>query len=536
MPADMIFVNGTVIPIDSAVAASSPVAVAVTGNTITALGPDAEIRLLAGPGTRVVDLVGRSLLPGINDNHTHPMSYGESLGQIDATPDTAPTLAVIQEAFAAAHESNGEGHRGDWLLGRGYDDTRLDIHRHPTRWELDQVTGDRPAFLVRTCGHLAVANSAALRLAGIDRAAVDPTGGQIDRTDEGEPTGVLRERAMALVRTHIPSPTKTEIKDYLRAAGARFLRYGITSVGEASIRTSTEFAAYEELARDGELPMRTFTMMLIDDTLDDLASVGLTTGFGDAWLRIGPAKVFQDGSGGGRTAAMSIDYRNDPGNRGITIYDQAGLDDRFVRAHEAGFQLSAHAIGDHAIDMIVTAYERAHARTPRLGSRPRIEHCGLCTPELLDRLVALGAVAIPQPAFGYYLGDSYIENFTSEQLALAYPARAWIDRGIVAAGSSDVPVVPCDPWINLRAAVTRKTRDGQEMGPEQKVSIEEALVMFTQNGAYCSFEEQLKGSITPGKLADLIVVDRDPRTVAPDELHTIRTEMTVVDGRIVFEA
>ncbi len=468
MPADIVFVNGIVIPIDPEVALGAPEAVAVTGNTITAAGSNEDIRAQAGPGTRVVDLGGRSLLPGINDNHTHPMSYGESLGQIDATPDAAARLADIQDSFAAARRANGIGRRGDWLLGRGYDDTRLDIHRHPTRWDLDQVTGDRPTFLVRTCGHLAVANSAALRLAGIDRTTVDPTGGKIDRNEAGEPTGVLRERAMTLVRQHIPAPTKAEIKDHLRAAGARFLRYGITSVGEASIRTSAEFAAYEELARDGELPMRTFTMMLIDDTLDDLAAVGLTTGFGDAWLRIGPAKVFQDGSGGGRTAAMSTDYRNDPGNRGITIYDQEGLDDRFARAHDAGFQLSAHAIGDRAIDMIVTAYERAHARTPRENTRPRIEHCGLCTPELLDRMVALGAVAIPQPAFGYYLGDSYIENFSSEQLALAYPARAWIDRGIVAAGSSDVPVVPCDPWVNIRAAVTRKTAMARRWGPSKR--------------------------------------------------------------------
>ena len=381
MPADIVFVNGTVIPIDPAVASTMPEAVAITGNRIVAAGTDADIRALAGPRTRVIDLQGRTLLPGINDNHTHPMSYGESLGQIDATSDAAPALADVQRAFASARESNGIGRRGEWLLGRGYDDTRLDVHRHPTRWELDQVTGDQPALLVRTCGHLAVANSAALRLAGIDRSTSDPTGGQIDRDEAGEATGVLRERAIVLVREHIPSPTKAEIKDHLRAAGARFLRYGITSVGEASIRTSTEFAAYEELARDGQLPMRTFTMMLIDDTLDDLASVGLATGFGDEWLRIGPAKVFQDGSGGGRTAAMSIDYRNDPGNRGITIYDQEGLDDRFARAHDAGFQLAAHAIGDRAIDMIVTAYERAHARTPRQNTRPRIEHCGLCTPE-----------------------------------------------------------------------------------------------------------------------------------------------------------
>ena len=341
---------------------------------------------------------------------------------------------------------------------------------------------------------------------------------------------------MGLVRAVIPAVTKDEIKNHLRAAGKRFLADGITSVGEAAIRTSAEFAAYEELARDGELPMRTFTMMLIDDTLDELASLGLRTGFGDDWLRIGPAKVFQDGSGGGRTAAMSVDYRNDPGNRGITIYDQAELDDRFTRAQAAGFQLAAHAIGDHAIAMILTAYERAHAAHPRPDARPRIEHCGMCTPEILDRISALDAVAVPQPAFVHYLGDSYIENFTSEQLALSYPARTWFDRGIVAVGSSDVPVVPCHPWTNIRAAVTRLTRDGQEMGPEQRVTIDEALRMFTGNGAYASFEESRKGAIRPRLLADLIVVDRDPRTVRAEDLHTIRNEMTIIDGRVAYEA
>lgn len=535
MAADIACVNGTVIPVEDGPKGTVPEAVAVSGRFISVVGSTEEVRTEIGPQTRVVDLGGRALLPGINDNHTHPMSYGESLGQIDASPDAAPLLADVQRGFRLAANGDGPGRRGDWLLGRGYDDTRLDVRRHPTRHDLDDITGNRPAFLVRTCGHLGVANTAALALAGIDAATPDPTGGQIDRDEHGIATGLLRERAMGFVRSVIPPASKDEIKDHLRAAGRRFVVDGITSIGEAAIRTSTEFAAYQELAHDRALPMRTFTMMLIDDTLDALASLGLRTGFGDDWLRIGPAKLFQDGSGGGRTAAMTTDYRNDPGNRGITIYDQDGLDERFTRAQAAGFQLAAHAIGDRAIAMILTAYERAQAAHPRANARPRIEHCGLCTPEIIDRMAAMGAVAVPQPAFVHYLGDSYIENFTPEQLALAYPARTWIDRGIVAAGSSDVPVVPCHPWTNIRAAVTRLTRDRQSLGAEQRVSISDAIRMFTLNGAYASFEEHRKGSIGPGKLADLIVVDRDPRTVPAAELDTIRNEMTILDGRIVHE-
>ncbi|MDP9370300.1 MAG: amidohydrolase [Chloroflexota bacterium] len=540
MPADLIFVNGPIITVDDARPEAE--AVAVLGNRIVQVGSDADVRLEAGRATRIVDLGGRPLLPGINDNHTHPMAFGESLSSIDATPGAAPTLAVLQDAFrrAAAKPigSGAIGVAGDgWLQGRGYDDTRLDVHRHPTRYDLDEATGNRPAVLVRTCGHLAVANSVALARAGVTRATSDPVGGQVDRDESGEPTGLLRETAMGLVRSLVPKPTRAQIKTHLRAAGARFLSYGITSVGEAAIRTSEELAAYQELARDGELPMRVFTMMLIDDTLEPLAKLGLQTGFGSDWLRLGPAKLFQDGSGGGRTAAMSVDYRNDPGNRGITIYDQEGLNERFARAHRAGFQLSAHAIGDRAITMILDAYERAFGADPAPARyRARIEHAGMCTSTILDRMERLGIVAVPQPAFVHYLGDSYLENFTTEQLALSYPARAWLDRGIVAAGSSDVPVVPCDPFVNLRAAVTRCTQDGNLMGPDQKVTVEEAIRMFTRNGAYGSFEEQTKGSIAPGMLADFVVLDRDPRRIPPEELHTLHAEMTVIDGKIVHEA
>jgi predicted amidohydrolase YtcJ len=361
MPADLVFLNGTVITVDEA--RPSAEAVAVVGNRIARVGTNEDVRAEIGTATRVVDLAGRALLPGFNDNHTHPISYGLSLGMIDARPAAIPTLAGLQEAFRAVAQTASAARDG-WLLARGYDDSRLDARRHPTRHDLDAATDGRPAFLTRTCGHLGVANSAALTRAGITRDTPDPEGGQIDRDEHGEPTGLLRETAMRLVQERIPRSTRAELKDALRAAGQRFLAYGITSVGEAAIRTSDELAAYQELATAGELPMRVYTMMLIDDTLDALAALGMRTGWGDAWLRIGPAKLFQDGSGGGRTAAMTEEYVNDPGNRGISIYDQAGLNERFGRAHAAGFQLTAHAIGDRAITMILDAYETVLMHAP----------------------------------------------------------------------------------------------------------------------------------------------------------------------------
>jgi predicted amidohydrolase YtcJ len=529
LSADFIFRNGPIISVDQATANAE--AVTVQGSRITRVGTLDEVLAEVGPDTRTIDLGGRALLPGLNDNHTHPISFGQGLSQIDASPGAAPTLLSVQDAFRKRASEQPTG----WLIARGYDDTRLDIHRHPTRYELDEATGDRPAWLVRTCGHLGVANSAALKAAGIAQDTADPIGGQIDREEHGEPIGLLRETAMKLVSSQVAAPTTADMKEYLRAAGKRFNEYGITSVGEAAVSTSHQFSVYQELARCGELPMRTFTMMLIDDTLAELAQLGIQTGFGDAWFRVGPAKVFQDGSGGGRTAAMTTEYRNDPGNKGITIYDQDGLNERFIRANAAGFQMAAHAIGDLAISMILTAYETALTANPRPDARPRIEHCGLCTPEHLRRMKAIGALAIPQPSFIYYLGDSYIENFTEEQLSMAYPGRSWFDEGIVAVGSSDVPVVSCDPFVNMRSAVTRLSQDGQYMGRNQGVTIDEAIQMFTTNGAYASFEESIKGSITEGKLADLTVLSADPRTVEPEQLDTLQAELTMIDGRVVFE-
>ena len=533
MSADLVFLNGTVITIDAAQPAGE--AVAVVGKRIVRVGSNDDVRAEIGPGTRVVDLAGRALLPGFNDNHTHPISYGIGLGLIDVRSAVIPTLAGLQNAFRAA-AANGAAGRDGWLLGRGYDDSRLDVQRHPSRQELDEATGGRPALLTRTCGHLAVANSAALARAGITRETPNPVGGQIDRNGQGEPTGLLRETAIRLVQEQIPRTTRTQMKDALRAAGKRFLAYGITSVGEAAIRTSDELAAYQELAAAGELPVRVYTMMLIDETLEALAGLGMRTGWGDAWLRIGPAKLFQDGSGGGRTAAMTTDYVNDPGNRGITIYDQEGLNQRFARVHAAGFQLAAHAIGDRAITMILDAYEHALSQAPKLDHRFRIEHCGMCTPEIIDRLARLQVVAVPQPNFIYELGDSYIRNFSEEQLALSYPGRTWFDRGIVAVGSSDVPVVDCNVLMNLRSAVTRLTASGQRMGPNQGVTIDEALRMFTLHGAFASFEEREKGSITAGKLADLVILSGDPRAMPAEELPSLSVEMTVVDGRVAYEA
>ncbi|MCC6935260.1 MAG: amidohydrolase, partial [Thermomicrobiales bacterium] len=368
MPADVIFTNGTIYTIDRANPRAE--AMATFRDRILAVGSADDINALKGPETKVIDLGGRVLMPGLNDNHCHPPMYGANLQLVDATAQSVSSIAEIMERFGAAA---ADAAPDTWIRGWGYDDTRVAEMRHPTRQDLDAVVGDRPAYLTRTCGHIGVASSAALRLAGITRDTPNPQGGEIDHDADGEPTGVLRETAQGLVREHIPTPTKDDIKRNLIVAGKKYLSMGITSWADASIRTSDELMAYQELREAGELPMRTYTMMLIDDTLDALSALGIKTGFGDEWLRIGPAKVFQDGSGGGRTAAMSIPYPDEPDNYGIQVYTQAELDDRFMRAAAAGFQCCAHAIGDRAIEMIIDAMEKALKAHPQEDARWRIE-------------------------------------------------------------------------------------------------------------------------------------------------------------------
>ena len=508
-------------------------AVLVTGNIIRAVGSLDDVAAIAGTSAERVDLDGGCLLPSFNDNHTHPIAFGASLSQVDASPRTVSSLEGILDRFRDQHRTTpADG----WLEGRGYDDTRLDVQRHPTRDELDTVTADRPMLLVRTCGHLGVANSAALRLAGIDDSTPNPQGGEIDRDTHGKATGLLRETALKIVQRAIPEPTMEQLRDHITAAGEVFASQGITSAADASITKADQLAAYHALARSGQLPFRVYTMHLIDNMLDSLLSLGVHTGFGNEWVRIGPAKVFQDGSGGGRTAAMFDSYPDQPDNTGITYYSQQELNERFAAAHQAGFQLAAHAIGDRAITMIIDAYEHTLGDDASSDHRARIEHCGMCTPEILSRVRDLKIFTAPQATFVHYLGDSYLRNFTERQLTLAYPLHTFQDMGIPFSMSSDVPVTPCNSMVNLHAAVTRKTQDQDDMAPGQAITIDTALRAYTIGGAYGSFEEHLKGTLEPGKLADMVVLSADPTAVESDQILDITIRRTILNGETVYEA
>ncbi|HET9013973.1 MAG TPA: amidohydrolase, partial [Thermomicrobiaceae bacterium] len=374
-----------------------------------------------------------------------------------------------------------------------------------------------------------------LAIAGIDRGTPDPEGGTIDRDEHGEPTGVVREAALRLAREAIALPGAEQIADALRAAGRRYLSEGVTSVAEAGIARDAELQAYQTLARAGELPVRTYLMMMIDETLEPLARLGLRTGFGDPWLRIGPAKLFLDGSIGGRTARMSQPYEGEDDNLGLWMQNPQVMKDKIKAAHRAGFQCCAHAIGDAAIELLISAYEEALAEWPRPDARHRIEHSSILRPDLIDRIQRIGAIPVPGTTFLWAFRNAYVQNLGMDRIRYAYAMRTFFDRGIVAPASSDAPVDPTNPMIGIQTMVTRRSQEGDEVWPEERVTLEEAVRAYTYNGAYASFEEGLKGTIEPGKLGDLTVLETDLRTVAPESLAGVRVDLTVVEGSVAYD-
>jgi predicted amidohydrolase YtcJ len=527
---DIIFVNGHVITGEFQPSAASGVAMRL--GKVAAVGTDDEVLTWrVGKDVEVVDLHGRTIAPGLNDAHCHPMYVGLSLRTVNAA---SPPNQRIADLVRRVAERAATTPAGEWIMARGYDQARLEDQRHPTRHDLDPVSPDNPVLVVRACGHIAAANSRALALAGIDRNTPDPDGGTIDRDEHGEPTGVVREAAQTKVRNVMPAPTTEQLKEALIDAGSDFLSKGVTSVAEAGIHSDIEMRAYVELRNEGRLPVRTYLMMMIDEMLDPLLDLGITTGFGDEWLRIGPAKFFLDGSIGGRTARMSQPYQGETDNYGLWMDDPEAMKARFVRAHKAGFQCCAHAIGDAAIALLLDAYEQALAEAPRADHRHRIEHCSIIDRDIIERIKRIGAVPIPGTSFLHAFKNAYVQNLGWERIRYAYGMNSFFEHGIVAAASTDAPVVSTSAALGLQTMMTRLSEEGDAVWPEEAVSLEEAVRAYTYNGAYASFEERIKGRLAPGMLGDAVVFETNISQVNPAEVGAVQVDLTVADGRVVY--
>lgn len=511
-------------------------AVATFGGRVLATGSTAGIAGLAGPRTTRIDLAGRLAVPGLNDAHQHMMSVGMGTFEVNLKRDDIRTVDHVLAAIRAKVDEVGPG---NWVFGRGYDHFELDVKRHPLREELDQAAPDNPVYIKRTCGHMGVANSRALELAGIREGVGQPAGGHVE-AQNGRLTGLLQETAQQLVYKAFPAATFEDFVTGIEAGARLNLSYGITSCTDPAVGLREGFKdwqAYLAARRQGRLPVRMYLMPLGGTTgwPDGIIAMDLMTGDGDEWLRVGSMKLFADGSAGGKTAAMSQPYAGDPDNRGIFIYGDEELHGMIADYHARGFQIATHAIGDAAIEQVLSGYERAMGNAVDPQRRHRIEHCGFLTQGQLDRMARTGVLPAPQPIFLYEFGDLYVDALGHGRPEDSYPMRRWQDAGLHPSGSSDGPVSSTNPFRGLYTMVTRRTNRGTVLGADEAVSIEEAIGAYTVNSAYGSFEETIKGTLAPGMLADLAVLDTDLFATEPEAWLAAQADLTVVGGTVAYD-
>jgi predicted amidohydrolase YtcJ len=537
--ADLILVNGKVVTVDPSGSVAQAVAVK-DGRTVKA-GTHDEILLLASESARIINLRGRLLLPGFIDSHEHCIRKGMRGDWVDCT---SPPMTTIDQLVAALAAKASEKEDGEWVVGYGFDETKLTDRRWPTRHDLDKASSRNPIYLGRAGGHNAVANSIALGIAGITKDTPQPPGGNIEKDEAGEPTGRLDEvAAMDMVRDRIPAPTDGEAVEIMVENWPRveeeLLSWGLTTIHEAHIK-APEALAYQKLLKDGRLRLRAGLMLdgmapYMGHATSDLSRQGLRTGFGwgDRLYVIG-VKIGVDGAMGSLTASLTEPYANDPGNYGINRVTQEELTEETVRLHRAGNRACIHAIGDWAIDIALNAIEEAVKSSEWVDHRHRIEHAGYVRPDQMERMARLGIAVSASIGFCHPIGDSHIDALGQERLKGYYPMRSFKEHGIVAGGNSDGFG---RNWAitGIAGCVTRTSMRGQVLAAEQGISVLDAVRAYTINGAYLESKEDEKGSIEAGKLADFVVLDRDIFTVDPSEIVETRVLMTIVGGEVVYE-
>lgn len=510
-------------------------ALATSGGRIIAIGPAADLRSTYSGFTHV-DLGGRPVFPGFVDSHIHLAAYGISLRRVELRDARTLAEAVSRVGAAAKRVRPGE-----WVRGRGWDKNLWPEDRFPTKDDLDAATGDTPVMLASKDGHLAWVNSSALGLAGIDARTVDPSGGEIARDRRGEPTGILKEEAVGLIRKAIPTEDAESIEAGIREAMAVMHRFGIVAVhsfvGTDAFDGAATFAAYQRLVAFDALRLRVW-MTVPEDNLDAAIRSGVRTGFGNDWLRIGPVKIFADGTLGSQTASMFEPFENQPGNTGIAVHSRAELIDLVGRAVGAGLWCAIHAIGDQANRWVLDAYEAHDETSQRERARHRIEHVQLLHPDDLPRLARLRVTASMQPI--HCTNDRDIgERYWGRRSRYAYAWRSLLRAGTVLAFGSDAPVETPDVFQGLYASVTRMRPaepDAPPWYPEETLTMQEALEAYTMGAAVAAGQEQMSGSLTPGKYADFVVLNQELLAVPSEDILQTRVLATVVGGEIAFRA
>lgn len=530
--ADLIAVNGRITTVNETQPEAE--AVAVLNGRIIAVGGSNEIQALAGPQTRIIDLRGRRVVPGFNDSHVHFLDGGQGLAGVQLrNARTEAEFSRLIGEFAAKLQ------KGRWVLNGNWDHENWTPARLPTRQLIDALTPENPVFINRLDGHMALANSLAMKLAGITRSTQDPPGGAIVRDQSGEPTGVLKDAAMGLVYKVIPPPADDEMAEAIRAAMRYAGENGVTSVQDMSASPSL-LPVYQKLLREGELTVRISGHQPLSQW-ERLAAVGVRVGFGNEKLKIGGLKGFADGSLGSTTALFFEPYVDDPKTSGLPsdeMFPESRMLDNIAGADKAGLQLAVHAIGDKANRIILDQFAEAARLNGDRDRRFRIEHAQHLRMEEIRRFASQKVIASMQPYHAIDDGRWAENRIGPERARGTYAFRSLIDAGVVLAFGSDWYVAPMEPLMGIYAAVTRRTLDGKNPEgwvPEQKITVAEAVRAFTLGSAYASFDEKIKGSIEKGKLADLVVLSEDIFSIDPTAIDKVKVVLTIFDGKVVYE-
>lgn len=533
---DTIFINGKISTLDKKNNIFE--ALAVDKGIIAAVGYNEEILKLKDNNTEIIDLQGKLMLPSFNDSHMHLVEYGKLLTEADLTK--ARSIEEVIEILSKFKKDNNLNN-GEWIVGYGWNQDYFDIKRFPTKEDLDKVSLDNPIYITRACIHSAVVNSKALAVAGIDKNTEDVEGGVIEKDKNGEPNGILRENAMNLISEKMPKTTKEELKKIILKVNDLLLKSGITSVQSDDFTTVSDYEEiidiYNELDTEGLLQVRVneqCNMNLKD--LKDFISKGYNNESGSNNFKFGPLKIISDGSLGARTAYLSQPYADDNSTRGILIYDKDELQQLVSIAHNNNMSVAIHCIGNEAMKISMDCIENAIKEKPVDNHRHGIVHCQITDETILKRFKLLNLTAYIQPIFIHYDQHILKDRVGSKLAKTSYNWKTLMDYGVVACGGSDCPVESFDIMNNLYCAITRKDLNGYPedgYNKEQCLSVEEALRCFTINGAYASFEENVKGTLEPGKFADMVVLDKDIYNCEKDEIKDINILTTIVGGKII---
>jgi len=531
-----VFYNAKIITLDAEHPQAE--AMALAGDRILAMGTNEEIRALACEGSQTHDVGGQVIVPGFNDSHMHLVNLGQGMDGVDLTKaHSVSDLVCLGQEYVEKNPDH------NWILGRGFNEETFEVKVLPTKHDLDRISKVKPLLFTRVCGHICVANSKALEMAGIDAKTTDPSGGSLDRdVESGDPTGVLRENAIDLVRRLIPSPTVEDLKRVIRIACQKAASLGLTTVQSNDLHGTrtliNRLEAYRQLSENGELPIRVELQanMSTPEELKAYLEIRKSLPRLGTKVHLGPLKLFTDGSLGGRTAALTQPYADDPTTTGMSIFTQEELDALILLAAQDNLQVAIHAIGDRAMDMVMDSCEKGKLSEPGWTARPRIIHAQITRYDQLERMTRLGIVCDIQPIFvptDLHFVDARVGM---ERSAHSYAWKTMKDFGVHTAGGSDCPVESCNPLRGMHAAITRKDREGYPRGgwhPEECLTAQEALELFTIGSAYAAHEENLKGTLSPGKLADFVVLPEDPTEVDPDRLLTMKVTATYVGGEKV---